>query len=100
MTLPATNTNAVGPMPYSFENTDHSMCHCDSQNLILAQEAEQYLQNGDPQVTGHVLLCLLLIIGLSAVRLGDSMLNSGFTVLCLSLARDLFPLEALGWTNT
>ncbi|KAL1768178.1 hypothetical protein HispidOSU_021559, partial [Sigmodon hispidus] len=35
-------------------------------NLILAQEEEQYLQNEDPQLAEHVLLCLLLITSLSA----------------------------------
>lgn len=41
------------------------MSHCDSQSCTLTQEEEQYLQNGDPQLTVCVLLCLLLIIGLS-----------------------------------
>lgn len=32
----------------------------------LTQQEEQYLQNGDPQLTARVLLCLLLSTGLSA----------------------------------
>lgn len=41
----------------------------DSQSCILAQEGEQHLQNGDPQLTGHVLQCLFLISGLSAISI-------------------------------
>ncbi|NP_001263373.1 lysosomal cholesterol signaling protein isoform 4 [Mus musculus] len=63
---PVTNSSASGPMPSSFEKTDHCVSRCDSQSCILAQEEEQYLQSGDPQLTRHVLLCLLLIIGLFA----------------------------------
>ncbi|CAH6788501.1 Gpr155 [Phodopus roborovskii] len=63
---PVTNASASGPVPSSFEKTDHCVSRCDSQSCILAQEEEQYLQTGDPQLTRHVLLCLLLIIGLFA----------------------------------
>uniref|UniRef100_A0A8C6MRQ9 G protein-coupled receptor 155 n=1 Tax=Mus spicilegus TaxID=10103 RepID=A0A8C6MRQ9_MUSSI len=63
---PVRNSSASGPMPSSFEKTDHCVSRCDSQSCILAQEEEQYLQSGDPQLTRHVLLCLLLIIGLFA----------------------------------
>ncbi|KAH0499894.1 Integral membrane protein GPR155 [Microtus ochrogaster] len=63
---PVTDTSASGPMSSSFEKTDHCVSRCDLQSCILAQEEEQYLQTGDPQLTRHVLLCLLLIIGLFA----------------------------------
>lgn len=33
------------------------------------------------------------------MRLHDSILNYNFSVLCLTLFRDLFPLEYLNWTN-
>ncbi|XP_059132998.1 T-lymphocyte activation antigen CD80 [Peromyscus eremicus] len=49
-----TKTSASGPMPSSFEKTDHCMSRCDSQRCILAQEEEQQLQNGDRQPNGHV----------------------------------------------
>lgn len=55
------------------------MSRCDSQSCILAQEEEQYLQTGDPQLTRHVLLCLLLIIGLFAVK--PSLLLAGLVSL-------------------
>ncbi|XP_045152325.1 integral membrane protein GPR155 [Echinops telfairi] len=45
---------------------DRCVGRCVSQSCILAQEEEQYLQSGDQQLTRHVLLCLLLIIGLFA----------------------------------
>uniref|UniRef100_H0XFN7 G protein-coupled receptor 155 n=1 Tax=Otolemur garnettii TaxID=30611 RepID=H0XFN7_OTOGA len=45
---------------------DHCVSRCNSQSCILAQEEQQYLQSGDQQLTRHVLLCLLLIIGLFA----------------------------------
>nr|XP_044624624.1 integral membrane protein GPR155 isoform X2 [Equus asinus] len=48
------------------ETNDHCVSRCNSQSCILAQEEEQYLQSGDQQLTRHVLLCLLLIIGLFA----------------------------------
>uniref|UniRef100_A0A2K6B9D9 Lysosomal cholesterol signaling protein n=1 Tax=Macaca nemestrina TaxID=9545 RepID=A0A2K6B9D9_MACNE len=48
------------------ETNDHCVSRCNSQSCILAQEEEQYLQGGDQQLTRHVLLCLLLIIGLFA----------------------------------
>lgn len=38
---------------------------------MLVQEEEQYLQSGDQQLTRHVLLCLLLIIGLFAVNVSS-----------------------------
>ncbi|XP_067891543.1 lysosomal cholesterol signaling protein-like isoform X2 [Heterodontus francisci] len=39
--------------------------HCKAENCMLLQE-EQCLQNADPQLARHVLLCLFLIIGLFA----------------------------------
>nr|XP_042131397.1 integral membrane protein GPR155 isoform X2 [Peromyscus maniculatus bairdii] len=63
---PVTTASASGPVPPSFEKTDRCVSHCDSRSCILAQEEEQHLQTGDPQLTRHVLLCLLLIIGLFA----------------------------------
>ncbi|XP_023369928.1 integral membrane protein GPR155 [Otolemur garnettii] len=48
------------------ETDDHCVSRCNSQSCILAQEEQQYLQSGDQQLTRHVLLCLLLIIGLFA----------------------------------
>lgn len=53
-------------IPSSFEKTNHWMSCCDSESCILAQEEEYYLQTGDPQLTRHALLILLLIISLSA----------------------------------
>lgn len=77
------------------------MSYHDSQSHVLAQEEEKCLQNGDPQLTGCVLLGLLIIgCGGSAMRLDNSILNYSFAVLCLTFSRDLFSLEALGWTNT
>lgn len=86
------------------------MSRCDSSSCTLAQEEEQYLQNAAPQLTEYVLLCLLFITGLSAnlsvcgggstLRQDDFMLNYSFSMLPLTLDRDLFPLEALGWRNT
>ncbi|KAM4798222.1 lysosomal cholesterol signaling protein-like [Urocitellus parryii] len=63
---PAANTSTSGPVIPSFEKNDHCVSRCNSQSCILAQEEEQYLQSGDQQLTRHVLLCLLLIIGLFA----------------------------------
>ncbi|XP_055456657.1 integral membrane protein GPR155 isoform X2 [Psammomys obesus] len=63
---PVTRASTGGPVPSSFEKTEPCVSGCDSQSCILAQEEEQYLQSGDPQLTRHVLLCLLLIIGLFA----------------------------------
>uniref|UniRef100_A0A8D2AN10 G protein-coupled receptor 155 n=1 Tax=Sciurus vulgaris TaxID=55149 RepID=A0A8D2AN10_SCIVU len=63
---PAANTSTSGPVTPSFEKNDHCVSRCNSQSCILAQEEEQYLQSGDQQLTRHVLLCLLLIIGLFA----------------------------------
>ncbi|KAF6361515.1 G protein-coupled receptor 155 [Rhinolophus ferrumequinum] len=60
------NINSSGPVTPSFEKNDHCVSRCNSQSCILAQEEEQYLQSGDQQLTRHVLLCLLLIIGLFA----------------------------------
>ncbi|KAK2492628.1 hypothetical protein MC885_019149 [Smutsia gigantea] len=102
-TEPVANTSTLGPGTASFEKNDHCLSPCNSQSCILAQEEEQYLQSGDQQLTRHVLLCLLLIIGLFAViifpvvyggystkSLEDCMLNYSFSVLCLTLARYLF----------
>ncbi|XP_046303134.1 integral membrane protein GPR155 isoform X2 [Marmota monax] len=63
---PAANTSTSGPVTPSFEKNDHCVSRCNSQSCILAQEEEQYLHSGDQQLTRHVLLCLLLIIGLFA----------------------------------
>uniref|UniRef100_A0A2K6EXH7 G protein-coupled receptor 155 n=1 Tax=Propithecus coquereli TaxID=379532 RepID=A0A2K6EXH7_PROCO len=48
------------------ETNDRCVSPCNSQSCILAQAEQQYLQSGDQQLTRHVLLCLLLIIGLFA----------------------------------
>uniref|UniRef100_H0VGJ3 G protein-coupled receptor 155 n=1 Tax=Cavia porcellus TaxID=10141 RepID=H0VGJ3_CAVPO len=63
---PVANATSSRPVTPSFEKNDHCVSRCNSQSCILAQEEEQYLQTGDPQLTRHVLLCLLLIIGLFA----------------------------------
>uniref|UniRef100_A0A2K6B9F8 G protein-coupled receptor 155 n=1 Tax=Macaca nemestrina TaxID=9545 RepID=A0A2K6B9F8_MACNE len=63
---PIANTSTSEPVIPSFEKNDHCVSRCNSQSCILAQEEEQYLQGGDQQLTRHVLLCLLLIIGLFA----------------------------------
>ncbi|XP_049629355.1 integral membrane protein GPR155 isoform X2 [Suncus etruscus] len=63
---PMANTSTSRPVTPSLEKNDHCVSRCNSQSCILAQEEEQYLQSGDPQLTRHVLLCLLLIIGLFA----------------------------------
>jgi len=60
------NTGASGLVTPSFEKNDHCVSRCNSQTCMLVQEEEQYLQSGDQQLTRHVLLCLLLIIGLFA----------------------------------
>lgn len=60
------NASSSGPVTSSTEKNDHCVSRCNSQSCILAQEEEQYLQSGDPQLTRHVLLCLLLVIGLFA----------------------------------
>ncbi|KAL2774719.1 integral membrane protein GPR155 isoform 2 [Daubentonia madagascariensis] len=65
-TEPVANTSTSGPVTPSFEKNDHCVSRCNSQSCILAQEEQQYLQSGDQQLTRHVLLCLLLIIGLFA----------------------------------
>lgn len=57
-------TSAIGSIPSSFEKTDHWMSICDSQSCMLNQEEDLCLQNGECWLTGHVLLCLNLIIGL------------------------------------
>uniref|UniRef100_A0A8D2BKN2 DEP domain-containing protein n=1 Tax=Sus scrofa TaxID=9823 RepID=A0A8D2BKN2_PIG len=57
------------PKPFTSsipETNEHCVSRCNSQSCILAQEEELYLQTGDQQLTRHVLLCLLLIIGLFA----------------------------------
>lgn len=63
---PVTNISSSGPETPSSEKNDHCESRCNSQSCILVQEEEQYLQSGDQQLTRHVLLCLLLIIGLFA----------------------------------
>uniref|UniRef100_A0A2K5RLC6 G protein-coupled receptor 155 n=1 Tax=Cebus imitator TaxID=2715852 RepID=A0A2K5RLC6_CEBIM len=63
---PVANTSSSEPVIPSFEKNDLCVSRCNSQSCILAQEEEQYLQSGDQQLTRHVLLCLLLIIGLFA----------------------------------
>lgn len=45
------NTSANGPMASSFEKTNYYVSHCDSQSCVLAQEEEQDLCSGDPQLT-------------------------------------------------
>ncbi|XP_057601008.1 integral membrane protein GPR155 isoform X5 [Hippopotamus amphibius kiboko] len=65
-TEPVANISTSGSMTPSFEKDEHCVSRCNSQSCILAQEEEQYLQSGDQQLTRHVLLCLLLIIGLFA----------------------------------
>ncbi|KAM4859157.1 lysosomal cholesterol signaling protein isoform 2-T4 [Thomomys bottae] len=65
-TEPVANTSSSRPVTPSFEKNDPCVSRCNSQSCILAQEEEQYLQSGDQQLTRHVLLCLLLIIGLFA----------------------------------
>uniref|UniRef100_A0A5F9C0Z8 G protein-coupled receptor 155 n=1 Tax=Oryctolagus cuniculus TaxID=9986 RepID=A0A5F9C0Z8_RABIT len=65
-TEPVANTSTSRPGTPSFEKNDRCESRCNSQSCILAQEEEQYLQSGDQQLTRHVLLCLLLIIGLFA----------------------------------
>ncbi|ELW64149.1 Integral membrane protein GPR155 [Tupaia chinensis] len=71
------NISTSGSVTPSFEKNDHCVSRCNSQSCILAQEEEQYLQSGDQQLTRHVLLCLLLIIGLFAVNV-----SSGFVSGC------------------
>nr|KAF6495064.1 G protein-coupled receptor 155 [Rousettus aegyptiacus] len=63
---PGANISASRPVTPSVEKNDHCVSCCNSQSCILAQEEQQYLQSGDQQLTRHVLLCLLLIIGLFA----------------------------------
>ncbi|KAM6177963.1 lysosomal cholesterol signaling protein [Rhynchocyon petersi] len=63
---PGADTSTSRPVTPSFEKNDHCVSRCNSPSCMLAQEEEQYLQSGDQQLTRHVLLCLLLIIGLFA----------------------------------
>ncbi|XP_008566608.1 PREDICTED: integral membrane protein GPR155 isoform X1 [Galeopterus variegatus] len=65
-TEPVANTSTSGSVTPPFEKDDHCVSRCTSQSCMLAQEEEQYLQSGDQQLTRHVFLCLLLIIGLFA----------------------------------
>ncbi|XP_029081512.1 integral membrane protein GPR155 isoform X2 [Monodon monoceros] len=65
-TEPVANISTSGSVTPSFEENEHCVSRCNSQSCILAQEEEQYLQSGDQQLTRHVFLCLLLIIGLFA----------------------------------
>ncbi|XP_048455388.1 integral membrane protein GPR155 isoform X4 [Rhincodon typus] len=46
-------------------NAEQCTTSCNAENCVLIQE-EQHLQNADPQLARHVLLCLLLIVGLFA----------------------------------
>ncbi|KAF4026372.1 hypothetical protein G4228_018614 [Cervus hanglu yarkandensis] len=63
---PVADITTSGSVTPSFEKNEHCVSRCNSQSCILAQEEEQYLHSGDQQLTRHVLLCLLLIIGLFA----------------------------------
>ncbi|XP_065787853.1 lysosomal cholesterol signaling protein isoform X2 [Muntiacus reevesi] len=63
---PVADITTSGSVNPSFEKNEHCVSRCNSQSCILAQEEEQYLHSGDQQLTRHVLLCLLLIIGLFA----------------------------------
>uniref|UniRef100_F7IIN1 G protein-coupled receptor 155 n=1 Tax=Callithrix jacchus TaxID=9483 RepID=F7IIN1_CALJA len=63
---PVANTSSSESAIPSFQKNNLCVSRCNSQSCILAQEEEQYLQSGDQQLTRHVLLCLLLIIGLFA----------------------------------
>ncbi|XP_070332098.1 lysosomal cholesterol signaling protein isoform X2 [Odocoileus virginianus] len=65
-TEPVADITTSGSVTPSFEKNEHCVSRCNSQSCILAQEEEQYLHSGDQQLTRHVLLCLLLIIGLFA----------------------------------
>ncbi|XP_036900318.1 integral membrane protein GPR155 [Sturnira hondurensis] len=65
-TEPVRNISPGEPGTPSFKKNDHCVSCCNSQSCMLAQEEEHYLQSGDQQLTRHVLLCLLLIIGLFA----------------------------------
>ncbi|XP_060635313.2 lysosomal cholesterol signaling protein isoform X1 [Anolis sagrei] len=58
-------TNANDNCSVSIETANQCLSPCSSQRCVLAQE-EQLLQIGDQQLTRHVLLCLLLIVGLFA----------------------------------
>uniref|UniRef100_A0A8C5QMN2 G protein-coupled receptor 155 n=1 Tax=Leptobrachium leishanense TaxID=445787 RepID=A0A8C5QMN2_9ANUR len=51
--------------PPSIEDAHECLSRCRSQSCGLSQE-EQQLHSGDPQMTRHVLLCLLLVVGLFA----------------------------------
>lgn len=103
---PVTNSSANGPVPSSFEKTNYCVSRHDSHGGILAPKEEQSMQNGDPQLTGHGLLYLLLIIGLfayllvgcngsSTMRL-DSSVELQFYYAVFNVGQHLFPLESLG----
>lgn len=107
---PVTNSSASVSVPFSFEKTNYCVSRHDSHGGILVPKAEQSMRNGDPQLTGHGLLYLLLIIGLfanlvvgcsgsSPMRLDSSVLNYSFTVPCLMLASIYFLWNLWGWTN-
>ncbi|KAG8510509.1 Integral membrane protein GPR155 [Galemys pyrenaicus] len=101
-TEPAANTSTNEPVIPSFEKNDHCVSRCNSQSCILAQEEEQYLQSGDQQLTRHVLLCLLLIIGLFAVNVSSDFGFISFGIFGLDKHLIILPfkrrLEFL-WTN-
>nr|XP_008117436.1 PREDICTED: integral membrane protein GPR155 isoform X3 [Anolis carolinensis] len=59
------STNVNHNCSVSIETANQCLSPCSSQRCVLAQE-EQLLQTGDQQLTRHVLLCLLLIVGLFA----------------------------------
>lgn len=102
---PGTNALASGPILSCFEKTDHYVSRWDSQSYILAQKEEQNLQSRVHSCqTCSALFALMAYMfislaghdGGSTMRLDDSILNCSFSMLCLVLARGLFPLESLG----
>lgn len=90
-------------MASSFEKTNYYVSHCDSRSCVLAQEEEQDLWSGDPQLTDmsrlfaslHWPLCSSLVgcAGGSTMTLS---LNVELQFFCVALAsaRDLLPLES------
>lgn len=79
------------------------------QFIFPGEEEEQYLQNGDLQVT-EILCCFLLLILQSAnlsswmwlqfnYEYGRLYVELQFNYSGLTLPRDIFPLESLSWTN-
>lgn len=69
------------------------MSHCDSQNCILVQEEQGYLENGDPLLTenvyflslGHLITSHFICGDSTTMKLDDSILNCSFIMLCLTL---------------